>query len=54
VQRFQNLRILRLLASVLAAQLLESSRQVQLRGNKLPGPQGIFCSIRVHVGGLRG
>jgi len=35
---------------VLAAQLLESGRQVQLGGNKLPGPQRIFGSIRVHVG----
>ena len=54
MQGFQNLRILRLLTSVLAAQLLESGRQVQLGGNKLPGPQGIFGSIRVHVGVLGG
>lgn len=54
VQGFQNLRILRLLTSVLAAQLLESGRQVQLGGNKLPGPQGVFGSIRVHVGILGG
>lgn len=54
MQGFQNLRILRLLTSVLAAQLLESDRQVQLGGNKLPGPQGVFGSIRVHVGILGG
>ena len=54
MQGFQNLRILRLLTSVLAAQLLESGRQVQLGGNKLPGPQSIFGSIRVHVGVLGG